>query len=184
MPRATPYILAAAIVSALTAPSLFFACTPGPTNFIDATDIPTGGLGVDPGVVTCGHYDGGCNEFVAYCCIGPGAAGGAICTDASTCPSHTGLVYCNESADCFQNTDGTIQACCATFDLDAGTTASTCSMGATTCAAPTLQLCRTNRECPNKNCVIQKCPDGQTYEMCGLSTSASFRCTAVVAGGG
>jgi hypothetical protein len=176
MRRATRHILTAAAVAALAAPPIILACTPGPTNFIDSNDLPSGGLRVNPGVVTCGNEDGGCDtSYYLGCCVGPQEAGGATCSDAAEfCPSGTGLVSCNETADCDVQVDGTLQACCATFHLDAGTMSTVC---APKCALPALQLCRTNGECPGDKCIVQKCADGQTYEMCTLSTSASFPCT-------
>ena len=183
MRRATRYIVTALVVTGLGAPAIFFACAPGPTNFIDASDTPPEGLPVNPGVLTCGQEEGGCDTTQGYlgCCVGPGAEAGALCLEAGACPSGTGFVTCDETADCNVNPDGTPQACCATFRPDAGTMASQCDPS---CAAATVQLCRTNGECPDKKCVVQKCPDGQTYEMCGLSTSASFHCTVVVQDGG
>jgi hypothetical protein len=34
-------------------------------------------------------------------------------------------------------------------------------------------MCRTNGECPGKHCVIQTCPDGHLYELCGAYTGGS-----------
>ena len=93
-----------------------------------------------------------------------------MCIDAgATCPPATGLVTCNESADCPHD-----QLCCAAFfGGDGGYISATC---ATTCPAPGMQLCRTNGECSGDKCVVQKCSDGQIYEMCGLSSSPAFPC--------
>jgi hypothetical protein len=187
MRRAVSYILSASLLGLLAAPPIIAACGPGPINYVDANDLPAGGIRVFPGVLTCGQSlgveDSGCDLTDEYlgCCVGPSLEGGALCIEAGVCPTGTGFVTCNETADCDVQADGTLQACCATFQRDAGTMSSSC---APHCAPPALQLCRTNGECPGDKCVVQKCVDGQTYEMCGLSTSATFPCTAVVPDGG
>ena len=188
------------LLAAVAGPALFFACTARPTGIIDAADLPKGGLGVYPDSITCGvgeagageMEDGGCQLGAgnAGCCSGPGVANLGSCiplseTDAAaTCPANSGLVACNETADCLVNaTTGDLLPCCATIhgrgDASVGYISATCSASAATCAAPLVQLCRTNGECPGDKCVIQLCPDGQTYEMCGLSTSPDFLCKAV-----
>ncbi len=213
-PLARPLVFfAAAGLAAIAAPPVFFACTGISSGYIDPGDIPSGGVHVNPGVLTCGtipgddpNVDGGCGPTFGFagCCSGPGASSGGACLQGrpdAACPAETGLVTCNETADCYVSATGGLLPCCATIHpasaSDAGDAAGAsdananpagsylsaqCSTTTPTCAAPLVQLCRTNKECPGDKCVIQLCPDGQTYEMCGLSTSPDFPCKEVVVG--
>ena len=187
MAHATRYVFAATIFVALTAPSLLF-CEIEIGDVAPPTDTPTGGIAVDPGVLTCGEEAGSCDTNEgggAGCCSGPGAANGGVCTgDGEMCPVGTGLVTCNETADCNRGPNGGELPCCATIHADGGYLGARCSTSALTCPAPTLQLCRTNTECPGGECVVQSCPDGRVYEMCGLSTSPGFVCKYYLSGSG
>ena len=186
------FAIAGSLLVAWGASLALAACTPGTTNYVDSEDTPAGGVLVNAGVITCG-LSAGCdtNEGNIGCCSGPGATGGGVCVlDSGECPTGTGLMTCNETADCdVSPVNGALQPCCATVvqSGDGGVLSSECS-STTSCpsvaSSPTLQLCRTNGECPNDKCVIQLCPDGLIYEMCGLSTSASFPCTLVPPDGG
>jgi hypothetical protein len=100
------------------------------------------------------------------------------------CPTATGFVTCNETADCNRGPSGGELPCCATVHPDGGYLSARCAPSGITCPAPTLQWCRTNSECAGGECVIQSCPDGRIYEMCGLSTSPSFLCKYYVSGSG
>ena len=126
---------------------------------------------MNPDIVTCGHTE--CPVSPGECCAGPGLPGGGQCfPDASPpCPPGAGAITCNETADC-----NVQQSCCANPPASGGQLTAACT---SSCAPAQIQLCRTNGECPGKHCVIQKCPDGLVYEVCGLSTSPSFACTAV-----
>ncbi len=114
---------------------------------------------------------------------GPGAAGGGYCTDAGAgCPPATGVMICEESADCDTEPNGDPDTCCGTVDSfspDGGVAWTT--VCAATCPSPKVQFCRTNGECVNgQKCVIQKCSDGFTYEFCGVFSppGAVFTCKA------
>ncbi|MGO8992786.1 MAG: hypothetical protein ACLQVI_05625 [Polyangiaceae bacterium] len=159
----------------LGGPILVFACGPeaAPGTYVNAFDTPAGGKFVDPGFVTCGAVPGdGCRVNPGECCAGPGVSQGGECFDAGQpCPPGTGAVACNETADCLVH-----QSCCATPPQGGGYLTSAC---AASCSSAQIQLCRTNGECPGDECVIQRCPDGLIYEVCGLSTSPGFDCKAV-----
>jgi hypothetical protein len=172
--RARRLIVAGSAAIILGGPLLVFACTYGvPPGVVYGFDTPAGGRLVDPSIVVCGGTE--CDvKFGGVCCAGPGVAGGGDCFDAgASCPPGTGQILCNEKADCLSD-----QSCCASPPSSApsssGYLTATC---ATSCTATQIQLCRTNGECPRgEPCVIQKCPDGIVYEVCGLSTSPGFAC--------
>jgi hypothetical protein len=96
------------------------------------------------------------------------------------CPAGNLSVSCNEAADCVVGT-----RCCGTVTTpDDGGLVSLGAECAATCPSPLkAQLCRTNEECPDGGpCVIQTCPDGYTYELCGVYTAPAdaglpFSCT-------
>lgn len=167
--RALRLLVAGWAAVILGVPLLVFACGDDiPQGVIYAFDTPRGGVPVNPNIVTCGH-----TECHGECCAGPGLPSGGQCfPDASPpCPPGGGAITCNESADCNVH-----QSCCATPPSSGGYLTAAC---ASTCAPAQMQLCRTNGECPGNSCVIQRCPDGVVYEVCGLSTSPSFACTKV-----
>jgi hypothetical protein len=154
------------------------ACKDDPLeNVINPLDIPAGGRVVNPGVVSCGQGDAGCDftQTPTECCLGPGAPKGGACFDAgATCPSGSGVVTCNEAADCLLT-----QVCCATMTPTSGGTSVTATCEPT-CAAPSMQMCRTNGECKGTDkCVIQTCPDGLLYELCGTYSdpASSLQCS-------
>ena len=175
-------LLAGSILLATGAAAVVFACGPSNTQFVDFHDTPAGGQIVNPGAILCGLIEGGgCDLFAGDfgCCTGPGVKEGGICVEeAGACPVQAGLVQCNEAADCPVGPNGELPGCCATVPAAEGGR-NPSAQCARSCPAASLQLCRTNGECPGKKCVVQKCPDGVIYEMCGLSTSPSFPCTSV-----
>jgi hypothetical protein len=146
------------LVATLNAVVLVFACAPDDSsNYVNAYDLPPGGQFVNPGVVTCGDLEAGCP---GECCLGSGTP---------ACPPGTGSVTCNETADCQIH-----NACCASPPgVDGGYLSATC---ATSCPSPQVQLCRTNGECPNDKCYIERCSDGLLYEMCEPYATPSFSC--------
>jgi hypothetical protein len=162
-----------------TAPAIDTA--PPPLNSVDAGDIPEGGLHVDPGVVKCGGGGATCNAFAGnQCCIG-GQQDGAVCLNTGVaCATGASSFECNESADCYVGT-----VCCGTLasDSDGGFVWTTRCQAS--CAAPLPQFCRTNGECgaaADGGCVVQTCPDGHRYEICGAYTAPAdsglaFACT-------
>jgi hypothetical protein len=163
-----------------------------PLNMVDGSDRPEGGALVTPGVILCGG--GTCNAFAGnQCCTGDEE--GTCLSSAVPCPTGGGSMLCNESADCVQG-----DVCCGSLDshdagifdagdggvfrIDAGPlfVSSLCT---TSCNTTLIQLCRTNSECEDSGpCVIQSCPDGHTYELCGVFSlpvvsdgGPSFACT-------
>ncbi len=156
-----------------------------PLNSVDAADIPDGGAKVTPGIIKCGGGGNTCNAFAGdQCCTDD--EGGACFTSLIACPTGGGAISCNESADCIVG-----DVCCGSVNLrDAGADGgdpappyvdSHCSAS---CKTTLLQLCRTNGECGDAGpCVIQSCPDGRTYELCGVFSmptedgGPTFACT-------
>jgi hypothetical protein len=137
-----------------------------PFNTYDAADIPDGGLPTKPGVLACGATT--CDQFAGVqCCLGD--EGGACYVEAAACPGTSLSMTCDEIGDCRVGTS----CCAAVTSLDDGGYTGLASACAVTCTAPTnVQVCRTNGECPDGGlCVVQRCPDGYTYELCGLYTS-------------
>jgi hypothetical protein len=163
-----------------------------PLNTVDgsAANRPEGGTPVTGGVILCGGNGGTCNAFAGnQCCTDD--EGGACVSASIGCPSGGGAVFCNESADCIQG-----DICCGSVNLrdagfdDAGHgvppgTPYVDSQCAMTCNTSLLQLCRTNSECGDAGpCIVQSCPDGRTYELCGVFSTPplydggpSFACT-------
>jgi hypothetical protein len=160
-------------------------------SYLDIHDTPPNGLGVDPGVVTCGNVgNDGCVTAYGFqnsggvpdteCCAGPGEPGGGACEEAgTTCPPRTGTILCNEEADCNVG-----NYCCGTITPDPADAAPDSGGGnvaLTCCPNPKVQFCRTNGECQNgQKCVVQTCSDGLTYEICGVYAPAgsTFTCKA------
>jgi len=153
------------------------ACPAQPATFsIDPADLPKGGLSVAPSFVTCGSTDiMGCDvdPGAGQCCFGTGAPDGGLCADAGVaCPAGTGVVTCNETADCRYD-----QVCCGTLSFSDGGSALTAACS-TTCDAPGMQMCRTNGECRSGGkCVVQTCNGAWVLEFCGTYAAGGAACT-------
>jgi hypothetical protein len=128
-------------------------------NQVDAADIPDGGYPVDPGHVQCGPTAAIlCAVPSNMCCVSADA--GKCQPSNGSCAAGTLAEFkCDEAANC---TGGTV--CCATASLAQPNLASSCDHA---CAGfGKFQLCRTNGECPNRDCTPQNCY-GAHIEACG-----------------
>jgi hypothetical protein len=125
---------------------------PNPEAAVEASDVPDGGIAPNPGTVMCAKT--ACTDKQVCCyTTGQETCQGSV---APNCPGGV-LAHCDEASDCDSG-----QVCCVTAVRQFGLETS-CR---TSCDANMPQACRTNSECPARNCVPWACAHG-TAETCG-----------------
>ena len=123
-------------------------------------DRPEGGAPCDPGTIDCDEPDGAvtCEAPRLMCCYTGGVSRwGCIAQDAAA-SCFNQKRRCDEAADCAPG-----ERCWGTLVSSSATTI---------CAAtqPTgnyFQVCKSNTECRQKNCIVEFCAFGGFVESCG-----------------
>jgi hypothetical protein len=129
----------------------------------DGCVIPPGGQSCTPGVVACGS-NASCKVPAEECCLM--ATGSGACLPAGAkCPG--GLpVACAEASDCPAG-----DICCLVVTTPSVTGVAISCQPSCSGGIFSLQICRSDTECPNGQCIAQNCSLGGgslTVEACGL----------------